>query len=434
MEPMFIEIMATIFFSLAIVHTFSVSHVERLSHQFPQNSVRRNTLHLFSDVEAIFGIWSLILIFFYSFKSGIIIFDDHHHIVGGAMNYLLHLNYSEPVFVFVIMCMAATAPVLDLAEKFILFFSKVFPVNKKLAFYTSALIFGPLLGSFITEPAAMTVTALLLLNNFYNHKISDKFKYGTLSALFVNVSIGGTLTNFAAPPVLMVAAKYDWDMNFMISNFGYKATIAVILNTFLVSYLFRKEIKELPTTSTEKQNIKMPIWMSLIHAAFVGLVVWFSHYPTLTLGVFVFFIGFTSATKKYQTQLKIKESLLVGFFLAGLVTLGSLQEWWLKVLLTKLSDLILFIGATGLTAITDNAALTYLGSLAPLSDSAKFNLVSGAVTGGGLTVIANAPNPAGYGLLKPAFGENGISSLSLFIWGIVPTIIAAICFKLLPSL
>ena len=85
-------------------------------------------------------------------------------------------------------------------------------------------------------------------------------------------------------------------------------------------------------------------------------------------------------------------------------------------------------------AITDNAALTYLGSLAPLSDSAKFNLVAGSVTGGGLTVIANAPNPAGYGLLKPAFGEKGISALSLFLWGLIPTLIAALCFKLLPSL
>ena len=57
----------------------------------------------------------------------------------------------------------------------------------------------------------------------------------------------------------------------------------------------------------------------------------------------------------------------------------------------------LFFGAAALTAITDNAALTYLGSLVEdISDQSKYSLVAGAVAGGGLTVIANAPNPAGF--------------------------------------
>jgi hypothetical protein len=58
----------------------------------------------------------------------------------------------------------------------------------------------------------------------------------------------------------------------------------------------------------------------------------------------------------------------------------------------------MYFGATALTAITDNAALTYLGSLVEgVSDQLKYALVAGAVSGGGLTVIANAPNPAGAG-------------------------------------
>jgi Na+/H+ antiporter NhaD/arsenite permease-like protein len=115
-----------------------------------------------------------------------------------------------------------------------------------------------------------------------------------------------------------------------------------------------------------------------------------------------------------------------------LVVLGSLQQWWLQPLLSDLDSTTLFLGAIGLTAITDNAALTYLGSLVSgISDSAKYALVAGAVTGGGLTVIANAPNPAGFAILKEYFDEKSISPLHLFLAALLPTIIAAACFWLL---
>ena len=138
-------------------------------------------------------------------------------------------------------------------------------------------------------------------------------------------------------------------------------------------------------------------------------------------------------TDKYQDRLKVKESLLVAFFLAGLVCLGSMQEWWLKPLLSQMGDLVLFLGATSLTSITDNAALTYLGSLVELSDSSKYSLVAGAVAGGGLTVIANAPNPAGFGILRESFGAEGINPLKLFIWALIPTIIGVLALLMLPS-
>lgn len=121
----------------------------------------------------------------------------------------------------------------------------------------------------------------------------------------------------------------------------------------------------------------------------------------------------------------------MGFFLAGLVTLGSLQEYWLRPLISDLNGSMMFFGAIGLTAITDNAALTYLGSLVEgLSPDLKYALVAGAVTGGGLTVIANAPNPAGIGILQTskAFGSEGISPLGLFLGALVPTLVAVICF------
>jgi Na+/H+ antiporter NhaD/arsenite permease-like protein len=111
-----------------------------------------------------------------------------------------------------------------------------------------------------------------------------------------------------------------------------------------------------------------------------------------------------------------------------------LQAYWLKPLIESLSGNALFFGATGLTAITDNAALTYLGSLVDgISDELKYALVAGAVAGGGLTVIANAPNPAGIGILQGAkvFKDEGISPLGLFLGALLPTVIAIIFFWLL---
>ena len=179
---------------------------------------------------------------------------------------------------------------------------------------------------------------------------------------------------------------------------------------------------------------RIPIWLTVAHLIFLALVVAFAHSPNVFFGVFVIFLGLTMATQEHQDELKLREGLLVGFFLAGLVTLGSLQEYWLKPLLQSLDSNALFYGATGLTAITDNAALTYLGSLvAGLSDELKYAIVAGAVAGGGLTMIANAPNPAGVGMLQDAkaFGGEGISPSGLFLGALVPTAVAIFFFWLL---
>jgi hypothetical protein len=318
----------------------------------------------------------------------------------------------------------------------IIAFSKLIPLPGRLSFYCSALIIGPLLGSFITEPAAMTVTALILQKNFYSQEgMSMKFKYATLGLLFVNISIGGTLTHFAAPPVLMVAGKWGWGMSHMIGHFGYKAAISVIIGTAIIAFQFRKELAGNFDLRTEREDKMHPTWwITLTHLVFLALVVLTAHHMVVFLGLFLFFLGFTTVTQEYQDQIKLKESLLVGFFLGGLVTLGALQAWWLKPLLTSMSDVPLFLGSTALTGITDNAALTYLGSLVDgISESQKYYLVAGAVAGGGLTVIANAPNPAGFGILKENFGEEGISPLGLLKAALMPTALALIAFKFLVS-
>ena len=162
-----------------------VSKFEHIADQKPKGSFSANVWHYLAEVEVVFGLWALVFLIFYLFSSG----------ADSAIGYIDSLNYTEPAFVFVIMCIAATRPVILLAEKVIGFFARLIPmVDEKMAFYLSALIVGPVLGSFITEPAAMTVTALILLEAFYKTQVSLKFKYATLGLLFVNVSIGGTLT------------------------------------------------------------------------------------------------------------------------------------------------------------------------------------------------------------------------------------------------
>ena len=150
--------------------------------------------------------------------------------------------------------------------------------------------------------------------------------------------------------------------------------------------------------------------------------------PEVFMGLFLLFLGLAEAYKRHHDPLILREGLMVGFFLAGLVVLGGQQQWWMQALLARLDESTLFFGAAALTAVTDNAALTYLGSQVDgISNAFKVALVAGAVAGGGLTVIANAPNPAGFAILEDTFEDGAISPFGLFAAAIVPTTIAVLC-------
>jgi hypothetical protein len=419
-----VEILATVLFGLAVLHTFCVKRFAHWSHRYPAGSMSAHLCHFLAETEVVFGLWAAVLFLGIAGLKGS--FHDAVQYVGG-------LNYTEAKFVFVVMVIAATRPVVTLAETLILLVARLLPLRESAAFYLAALSFGPLLGSFITEPAAMTLLALLLKRRYFDRGISRRLAYGTLGLLFVNVSIGGTLTHFAAPPVLMVAATWDWNMAFMFEHFGWRAAAACVVSAGLATGLFWRELKHVEVERDVSQPV--PAWLTGAHLIFLALVVALAHYPDIFFGAFIIFLGLVTATAEHQEPLKLREGLLVGFFLAGLVTLGSLQAYWLKPLVQSLSGHALFFGATGLTAITDNAALTYLGSLVPdMTDELKYALVAGAVTGGGLTVIANAPNPAGVGILQGAkvFADGGISPLGLFLGALVPTLIAVVFFWLCP--
>lgn len=416
------EKIGTVFFALSVLHSFSVKGFQTWALKYPEGSVLENLFHLLGEVEVVFGLWAGTLLFLLAMWLG----------SDPTIQFMEGLNFTEPLFVFVIMTIASTRPILQFAQNLIETLSRLIPLNKEAAFLFTALSIGPLLGSFITEPAAMTVTALLLKRRFFDRDIRDTFKYALIAVLFVNISIGGVLTPYAAPPVLMVSSVWKWDLGFMLTHFGWRGAIAAFTNATLLTFLFRKDLAQLENAPIQKE-VRLPPWVILTHLIFLASIVRLAHHPIVFAGVFLFFLGVVTITMEYQDELKIREALLVGFFLGGLVILGGFQRWWLEPLLRNMNGPAMFFGSTLLTAFLDNAALTYLGSQVPnISDGLKYALVAGAVTGGGLTVIANAPNPAGFSILSSSFGKSGISPLKLFAFAAPPTLIAILLFWIVP--
>jgi Putative Na+/H+ antiporter len=424
--PSATEVLGTICLALGVLHTFTVNRIRAWADRRAEGSLVRDLAHLLSEVEVVFMLWAGV------FANGLAVL----HGTQAAALYLDQLNYTEPLLVFVVMAMSATRPVVETAERAIHAVSRLVPVADSVSFPITALVLGPLLGSFITEPAAMTLTALLLKKHVLSDpRATQPLKYALLGTLFVNVSVGGTLTTYAAPPVVMVAEKFHWGTADMIRLIGWKAAVAVLLNSLLLGLLFLRPLRVLqaPSDAGKPSGRPVPFWLVLLHGALLAGVVAAAHHIPVFMALFLFFLGVVTVTKEYQDTVELRQPLLVAGFLGGLVVLGGAQEWWVRPTIQGLQPLALYLGATALTAVTDNAALTYLGSQVPLTPAMRYALVAGSVTGGGLTVIANAPNPAGYSILVETFGERGLSPVGLFVAALAPTAVAMACFLGLPS-
>ena len=536
------NLIATLIFFLAIAHTFMTGRFMAIAHKWEhehqekiksgaadRESVhhRAELFHFLGEVEAVFGIWAIALVFaiigFYDWKT--------------MVNYISYrVNYTEPLFVVVIMTLAATRPILKLSEAIIRRIASLLG-GSLTAQWLTTLTIGPLLGSFITEPAAMTISALVLARIFYELEPTNKFKYATLGLLFVNISVGGTLTHFAAPPVLMVAAPWKWTTAHMLVHFGWKAELGILISNAVYFLAFRKELARLEEKSVlarlkdeiqernlrrldmdsrfqefvfavddeqgtiaavdekvqrladevrqrlekryipelvdkgidenlvrqafsqrfeeiklramrrglpallpdeqrgpfndpdwDKRDDPVPVWVTIVHVFFMAWTILNAHHPQLFIPGLLFFLGFAEVTKPFQNRVDLKPALLVGFFLGGLVSHGGVQGWWIAPILGNLSEIPLVLGATILTAFNDNAAITFLSTLVPdFSESLKYAVVAGAVAGGGLTIIANAPNPAGVSILKKYF-NNEVSPSGILAGALVPTIIMLLLF------
>lgn len=436
-------VVASVIFVLAIIHTFFAIPITRLAHKAQHDHEARTTdgesvsfkatiLHFLGEVEAIFGVWVLVLM------GAMFAFYDLTTVKG----YIMGVNFTEPLFVVIIMALASTRPVLRFAEGCLSFFAN-FGKQTPAAWWLSIMIIAPLLGSFITEPGAMTIAAMLLAKKFYQLKPSPKFAYATLGLLFVNVSVGGVLTNFAAPPVIMVAKPWGLTTVEMFVNYGENAIASILISSTVYFLVFRKELASLALRTVDHDGDgqgdlidterPIPAWIIATHLAFMVWTVAFAHYPPLFIGGFLFFLAFSQATAHHQSAINLRGPILVGFFLAGLVVHGGLQGWWLAPIIASLGEWPLFLGATILTSFNDNAAITFLASqVSGLSPQLKYAVLAGAVTGGGLTVIANAPNPAGQALLAKFFGE-GVSPLKLALAALFPTIVVALCMMFFPD-
>jgi len=464
------NVVATLIFFCAVIHTFLATKFNNLAHKYEVEhraavsshqkmyvegkepvSFKATMFHFMGEVEAIFGIWLIPLLI------SLVLMQSDGLMV--AAFYVDTRNFTEPMFVVIIMAIASSRPVIQFAESSMRWVASI-GRQSPAAWWLSILIVAPLLGSFITEPAAMTIAALLLGHQFYILDPSRTFKYATLGLLFVNISVGGTLTHFAAPPVLMVAGTWDWNMPFMFTHFGWRAIIGILIATSVYFLIFRKNFASLGERAKEIAREKalepnpepVPAWIIVVHLMFVAWTVVTLHHPAFFIGGFLFFLAFIMATHHHQYDIQLKSPLLVGFFLAGLVTHGGLQGWWISPVLSALTEVPLFVGATVLTAFNDNAAITYLASQVPVfspeawsadgwvaktgealasAQGLQYAVVAGAVTGGGLTVIANAPNPAGQSILSKYFKE-GISPLKLLLGALFPTLVMAFVFMVLP--
>jgi Putative Na+/H+ antiporter len=448
-EPL--NLVATIIFFGAIVHTFLAGWFRKIAHNYQQSYdaieylleakdgppdfgkrhdkllFRAQLFYFMGEVEAVFGIWLIPL--FVAITA--------FHGWATMVEYVGNVNVADAIFVVVIMAMASSLPIVRFTETVI---AKVSAVGKgtPASWWLAILTLGPLLGSFITGPAAMTICALLLRHRFYGLKPSERLKYATLGLLFVNISVGGVLTQFGSPPVVIAASAWNWDLAYMLTHFGWKAVIGIILSNLLYLTVFRREFSTFATNVPDEeqdQERRRPIpWrITAIHILFLCWTVANSHYPVLVILGILFFLAFVSATRLNQQAIALRPALLVGFFLAALIIHGGCQQWWIGPVIGGLSRWPLMLAATILTAFNDNAAITYLASLVPgFSDALKYVIMAGAVTGGGLTVIANSPNPAGQSILASRFGEAGISPLYLFLGALVPTVIAGAAFMLLP--
>jgi len=431
---------ATGIFLCAVIHTFLASYFSAIGNRFENRlskledqeskvadklRFRATFFHFMGEVEVVFGLWVIPLLIALSLFRG----------VESAMGYMDHVDYREPIFVTAIMIIAASRPILKLAENLLAGMANLGGATPG-AWTFSILTGGTILGSLITEPAAMTICALLLGQRLFALAPSQKLKYATLGLLFVNISVGGTLTHFAAPPVVMVASKWGWGLGDMFFTFGWKAVLGISLSTGIYALIFWKEfgmLKErVAMRGDDDRERRIPFSVTCVHVGFMVWMVVMAHHTALVIPGLLFYIAYTMATEPHQNDLSIRSPMLVGFFLAALVVHGGFQRWWIEPVLNHLGEWPLMLGATALTAFNDNAAITYLASLVPDFGAAlKYAVLAGAVTGGGLTVIANAPNPAGQALLRRYFGKNGISPLGLFLGAIGPAIIVGLCFMLL---
>lgn len=429
---------ATIIFACAVVHTFSyqmflkfADTVKKQQKRFKLRDssvdIAKRILSLLGEVEIVFALWLVPLFAIFYYECGWHSLTDYLNNLAYAQD-----KYSEPVFVMVVMCMAATRPVIYVAAKFVSLFAALGGKTVR-AWWISIMCVGPILGSFITEPAAITICAILLFAPLFRLHAVDQIQVRDYRAAFrFGVARRRVDAFFRAPDyhgrafVGLGYAVHDCALRVEVCacDFCVHVRLRVPFQARVVS-LENNRIMRGAESSIEKPP---PNWIIGMHLLFLIAAVAVMHYLVLEMFLLLAFIAFVDITQRFQWEMKFRSPMLVAIFLGALVTHGSLQTWWLEPILERLDSGALFAGSVLLTSFNDNAAITYLASLVPsFVDETKYLIVAAAISGGGLTVIANAPNLVGLSVLKEEF-RNGVSPKLLLEWSIVPTLLACAAF------
>jgi len=249
------------------------------------------------------------------------------------------------------------------------------------------------------------------------------------------------LTNFAAPPALTLSRCWNWDILDFFSQFGWRVLVGIFLVNLLYFTLLRKDFRSLTKITHSEEDRReadlhkgpVPVWITCIHLGFLAWTIVMAHYLPIFFGSYLLYLGFHQATRMHQYRINLKRPLMVGLFLAGLVIHGGFQGWWIEPLIGDLGYGAMMVTGTVLTAFNENTTVAYLACLLDdLKPQIQYALVSGLVAGGGLTIMAHAPNPAGQALLRPYFPK-GISSLRVFLAALVPTLIFLLIFFVFPG-
>src|SRR5262245_59349810 len=120
LSPTSIQLIAAALFALALVHTFSTAFFERLAHRQPRHA---GLWHLLGEVEVVFGFWAMVLV------VAIFAFEG----TQPAIAYVESRNFTEPLFVFAIMVVAGTRPILQLAGGLVRGAARALPLAPGLA-------------------------------------------------------------------------------------------------------------------------------------------------------------------------------------------------------------------------------------------------------------------------------------------------------------
>ncbi len=419
-----IELMATLIFGLAILHTLFTPTFFKLSQNLADGKKHQpryfklfhflsELFHLLGEVEVVFGLWLIPLILLLTWGQG----------WQPTAAYLNSRDYSYALYITVIVVVIGSRPIISFAQRLLEWIARL-GGDSPGAWWLTILIVGPLLGALIKEPAAMALSAILLTRKFYPYPMSVPFRYATLGLLFANISVGGMLTPFASRALFIVADQQGWGWGYMMTHFGWKAALGILLSTALYYFLFRKGFSAFPAKlpALEKQELERPtpLWITVINLCFMAGIILTSGTPAIFMGIFVLFLGFWTATSFYQSALHLKPAILVGFFFASLLIHGELQEWWIVPFIRGLSNGAAMLASYGLSAIMDNAMVTYL--TVDLVDKQYF-VITGALSAGALTIVANVPNPIGHSILRDSFVQRTISFFGLFVGALTPSLI-----------